>query len=255
VSVLILTYNNLLLSQICLHSVFRNTTHPSYEIIVVDNGSTDGTPAWLHGQETGHANLKLILNSENRGFSAANNQAAAAASGEYLVFLNNDTVATPGWIEGLLAHLQADPGIGMVGPVTNATGNEARIPASYTLPSQMEALAAQRAAALAGRRFDMRMLAFFCVMLRKHEYDALGGLDERFGVGMFEDEDLAIRYQQRGLRAVCAEDVFIHHFWRASFGKLAQERYDRLFAENRQKFEEKWGRPWAPYQMRKQPPS
>jgi GT2 family glycosyltransferase/acetyltransferase-like isoleucine patch superfamily enzyme len=255
VSILVLTYNNALLNRICLESIIRNTASPAYEIIVVDNGSTDGTPAWLQQFAAGYPHIRLILNPENRGFSAANNQAAAAASGKYLVFLNNDTVVTPGWLDGLLSHLQADPQIGLVGPVTNATGNEARIPTAYRTPAEMEALAASRATDFAGKRMEMRMLAFFCVMARKAEYDALGGLDERFGVGMFEDEDLAVRYQQRGLRVVCAEDVFIHHFWRASFGQLEQDRYDRLFAENRSKFEEKWGRKWEPYIRRASPDS
>jgi GT2 family glycosyltransferase len=250
VSIVILTYNNLLLSQICLASIFRNTPDSLYEVILVDNGSSDGTPAWLGGVQADHPRVKLILNGENRGFSAANNQAVALAAGDYLVFLNNDTVVPPGWLERLLHHVSADDTIGLLGPVTNATGNEARIPAAYSTPDQMERFAEDRAGAFAGQAFDIRMLAFFCVMARKHQYLELGGLDERFETGMFEDEDLALRYQARGLRVVCAEDVFIHHFWRASFEKLDQERYDRLFAENRRKFEEKWGRPWQPYRSR-----
>jgi len=251
VSVLILTYNNLLLTQICLRSIFCNTSYPGYEVIVVDNGSTDGTPAWLQALAATHPRLRLILNASNRGFSAGNNQAAHEAHGDYLIFLNNDTVVTSGWIEGFLAHMEADPSIGLIGPVTNGTGNEARIPASYQTPAEMEALARQLARTMRMRSFDIRMLAFFCVMVRAGEFQRLGGLDERFGVGMFEDEDIALRYKQQGLRVVCAEDVFIHHFWRASFGNLNQDRYRRLFAENRGKFEAKWGQEWEPYRHRR----
>src|SRR5688500_17911956 len=94
VSIIILTYNNLLYSQLCLDSVYCNTTYTNFEIIVVDNASTDGTVDWLKGYAERHPNLKLILNSENRGFAAGNNQASREASGEYLIYLNNDTVVT-----------------------------------------------------------------------------------------------------------------------------------------------------------------
>ena len=157
-------------------------------------------------------------------------------------------------MERLLAHFQSDPAMGLVGPVTNATGNEALIPVSYTTPSEMEAFALDRAISMSRRSFDIRMLAFYCVMARKDQYESLGGLDERYSVGMFEDDDLAVRYHQQGLRVVCAEDIFIHHFQGASFGKLDNVEYQKIFEENRKKYEEKWGRAWEPYQLR-QPPS
>lgn len=250
VSILILTYNNFLINQLCLRSIYCNTTYPNFEIIVVDNASADETPAWLKTFAETHPNLKLELNADNRGFAGGNNQAAHLATGEYLIFLNNDTVVTKGWVERLLTHMRSDPKIGLVGPVTNSTGNEARILTSYNSPQQMESFAAKRVKNLGGQAFDIRMLAFYCVMARAVQYQALGGLDERFRVGMFEDDDLAVRYQQQGNRIVCAEDVFIHHFQGASFGKLNNEKYQEIFNENRKKYEEKWGRPWEPYQSR-----
>lgn len=255
VSILVLTFNNLVISQLCLRSIYCNTTYPNFEVIVVDNASTDETPAWLKTYSRTHPNLKLVLNLDNLGFAGGNNQAACEAVGEYLIFLNNDTVVTQGWVERLLAHFQSDPGIGLVGPVTNATGNEARISVSYNSPSEMEAFAIDRAIAMSMRLFDIRMLAFYCVMARKDQYENMGGLDERYAVGMFEDDDLAVRYHQQGLRVVCAEDVFIHHFQGASFGKIETEKYQKIFEENRKKYEKKWGRAWEPYQLRSDPSS
>lgn len=255
VSILILTFNNIIISKICLHSIYCNTTYPNFEVIVVDNASTDETPVWLKTYSKTHPNLKVILNSDNLGFAGGNNQAAREASGEYLIFLNNDTVVTQGWIERLLAQFRSDPEIGLIGPVTNATGNEALIPTRYTTPAEMEAFAQDRSIAMFMRSFDIRMLAFYCVMARKDQYENMGGLDERYAVGMFEDDDLAVRYHQQGLRVVCAEDVFIHHFQRASFGKIETEKYQKIFEENRKKYEEKWGRPWEPYQLRRNPSS
>jgi len=250
VSILILAYNNLIINQLCLKSIYCNTTYPNFEVIVVDNASSDETPEFLKAFSESHANMKFVLNDENKGFAAGNNQAAKLATGEYLVFLNNDTIVTKGWIEGLLAYMQKDPNIGLIGPVTNSTGNEAMININYKTPSQMDVFAANRAKKMAGKIFYIRMLAFFCVMTRKDQYEALGGLDERFLVGMFEDDDMAVRVHSSGQHVVCAEDVFVHHFQGASFGKIDNLRYSQIFEENKKRYEEKWGRKWEPFQLR-----
>jgi GT2 family glycosyltransferase len=87
-------------------------------------------------------------------------------------------------------------------------------------------------------------------MRRSVIIDEVGLLDERFGIGMFEDDDYALRVKQKGYKVICAEDVFVHHWGRASFSKLSQEEYQRLFDENRRKFEEKWGMQWEPHRSR-----
>ena len=84
-SIIIVTYNGLALTKLCLESVLRNTSHANFEIIVVDNHSVDGTPAYLRHLARSVPNLRIILNQENRGFAAANNQGLAAATGEHLV--------------------------------------------------------------------------------------------------------------------------------------------------------------------------
>lgn len=252
VTILILTYNNLLFTKICLHNIYSNTTYPNFEVIAVDNASNDETPSWLSAFALTHPNLRVILNTKNLGFAGGNNQGAREADGEYIIFLNNDTVVTQGWVERLLKHMQRDPRIGLIGPVTNSTGNEARIPINYVLPAEMEMFAENRTRALDGQTFNIRMLAFYCVMTRKDQFETIGGLDERFAVGMFEDDDIAVRYLQKGLKVVCAEDVFIHHFHSASFSNLKKDHYNRIFAENRQKYEEKWGRAWEPYHARQE---
>jgi len=251
VSVIILAYNNLHISQLCLYSLYANRSYENVEIIVVDNASKDDTPTWLETFQKGQQDLKLILNKENAGFAGGNNQAARIATGDYLVFLNNDTVLPVGWIEGLLKYMKKDELLGLVGPVTNAIGNEARIEIDYHDPAGFEAFAARRVKKMKGKSFDIRMLAFYCVMVRREVYLAMGGLDERFGVGMFEDEDMAVRYNQDNKKVICAEDVFIHHFHGFSFSKLKQDRYNSLFVENKKKYEEKWGRKWEPYTFRK----
>lgn len=250
VSIIVLTYNNLIFNKLCLESIYANTKYPNFEVIVVDNASTDGTPAWLLEYSKLFTNLRLILNCENKGFAGGNNQAVKSAKGEYIIFLNNDTVVTSSWIEKFLNHFKTDSQIGLVGPVTNSTGNEARISSNYNTPIQMEIFSEARSRKMRGISFDIRMLAFYCVMAKKEQFESIGGLDEQFGVGMFEDDDLAVRYRQAGYRIICAEDIFIHHFQGASFGKLENAKYLEIFEENKKKYEKKWGQAWEPYKSR-----
>ena len=243
VSILILTYNNLPITQLCLKSILENTVYPSYELIIVDNASQDGTPQFLLTSAQTHSNIHFIKNEENRGFAAGNNQALNAAHGEYIIFLNNDTVIPPGWLTTLLGHLEPT-GVGMVGPRTNSWGNESRLEVNYQSLEMLYQFAMQRQKAFAGQSFELPMLALFCLGMRKEVVDKIGYLDERFGLGMFEDDDYSHRVRKGGYTVLCAQDVFIHHWGRQSFSKLEKGAYDRLFDENKKKYEEKWGIRW-----------
>ncbi|MEO6726407.1 MAG: glycosyltransferase [Blastocatellia bacterium] len=245
-SIIIVTYNNLALNKLCLESIIRNTQYLNYEVIIVDNNSTDETPAFLRHMADLHPNISIILNSTNYGFARANNQGIAQSVGEYLVLLNNDTIVPPGWLSRLLRHLQ-NPAIGMVGPVTNFVGNEAKIEVPYQTWDEMEDFAQEHTWANDGLVADIHMLAMFCVAMRRNTYDLVGPLDEQFGIGMFEDDDYARRVKQKGLRMICAADVFVHHFGQAAFKKLIETgHYDGLFNQNRQRYEAKWNVKWMP---------
>src|SRR5215208_7816406 len=100
---------------------------PNFEVIVVDNASQDGTPALLAGAEKKYPNLRVIYSDRNTGFAAGNNLGLRDATGDYIALLNNDTVLPRGWLSALIRHLVARPSIGLIGPVSNAVGNEAKI--------------------------------------------------------------------------------------------------------------------------------
>jgi hypothetical protein len=111
--------------------------------------------------------------------------------------------------------------------------------------------AQQRAAEHAGAAFDLEVATLFCSALRRDVLERIGPLDERFDVGLFEDDDYSARVREAGLRVVCAEDTFVHHFGEASFGDLfASGRYSELFEANRARFEAKWGVAWQPHVRR-----
>jgi len=230
VSILVVTFNNLALTRLCLASLQRAAGVLPFEVVVVDNASTDGTQAWLRA-EAARALIPLVVveNGHNAGFAAANNQAAARARGEVLVFLNNDTVVVPGWLETLVGHLERDRSIGMLGPVTNSGGNGvAQLGTRYADLDGMRAFAGEYTRAHAGQVEDVPMLALFCTAMWKERFAAVGGLDERYGRGLFEDDDLALAVERRGWRVALARDVFVHHYGGASFSRLAPGEYLRL---------------------------
>lgn len=247
-SIIIVTYNNLALSKLCLESVLRNTEYPNFEVIVIDNNSKDDTPNYLRQLAELEPSVKVILNDVNYGFAKANNQGIELSSGEYIVLLNNDAIVPSGWLSRLLRHLD-DPQVGMVGPVTNFVGNEAKIEVPYNSWQQMENFTHQQTWQNDLLVSDIHMLAMFCVAMRRGVFRQIGPLDERFGIGMFEDDDYSVRLRQAGYRIICAADVFVHHFGQAAFGKLIRSGdYDRIFEENQRLYEAKWQIAWQPHQ-------
>jgi GT2 family glycosyltransferase/glycosyltransferase involved in cell wall biosynthesis len=246
-SIIIVTYNNLPLNKLCLESIIRNTDYPNYEVVVVDNNSLDGTPAYLRYMSTQHQHINVLLNKNNAGFASANNQGISHSSGDYIVLLNNDTIVPAGWLSRLLQPLR-NPTVGMVGPVTNFTGNEAKIEPGYQTIGEMEAFAEEHVWRHDHLVADIHMLAMFCVAFKRETYEAIGPLDEQFGLGMFEDDDYSLRMKQARLRVICAADVFVHHFGQAAFKKLIERgEYNELFEKNRHRYETKWSVKWIPH--------
>ncbi len=249
ISVIVVTYNNIEFTRACLKSIDLYSDYVNLEIIIIDNASSDGTQKYLEEWSVLGANRSLILNDTNRGFSAAHNQGLAIAKGEYLILLNNDTYVTPGWIRTLYRHFRCDSEIGLIGPVTNNIGNEAKIDIQYSNMEQMIQISKAYTYKHVGQLFPLRTAAFFCVMMSRVVYEKVGVLDEEFGLGFFEDDDYCRRVEKENFKIMCAEDVFIHHHLSASFMNLDRDLRRILFQENKEKYEIKWGE-WIPHQKR-----
>ncbi|MET3108700.1 GT2 family glycosyltransferase/glycosyltransferase involved in cell wall biosynthesis [Oxalobacteraceae bacterium GrIS 2.11] len=251
ISVVVLTYNNLDLTKQCLNSLIDVSDYPNFEIIVVDNASSDETPQYLREFALLHPACKIILNEKNLGFAAGNNVGLAVATGDYLVLLNNDTVVTRGWALSLMRHLQFDQSIGLVGPVTNNIGNEARIEMKYSDLQDMPLEAFHRTVNKMGQKIAIKNVAFFCVMMPRSTYEKCGPLCEDYGLGFFEDDDYCRQVESVGLQIVCARDVFVHHQLSASFNKLPSKSRQELMARNKAIYESKWGT-WEPHVYQKE---
>ncbi len=252
-SIVLVSYGTLPFTKLCLESVLENTERPSYELIVVDNGSRDGSIGYLRLLTSRCSHVRVIENARNRGFAAAVNQGLAAARGNVFVILNSDTVVPDGWLEGLVAHAE-DASIGLVGPATNRAGNEAEVEVHYRTYGQFLEFVRAFARDHGGGLTDIRTPVLFCTAMRRDVYERVGPLDERYEIGLLEDDDLAMSVRAAGYRTVCADDVFVHHFGEASFGKLFEDgAYMGLLRRNQQRFEEKWGEAWQPYARRRSP--
>jgi len=249
-SIVIVTCEGLVFTRLCIESLIANTAGLPYEIIVVDNGSRDDTPEYLATLSERNPHVRVLLNGSNLGFARACNEGLALARGDRYVLLNNDTMVPPNWLPSLTAHL-ADPAAGLVGPVTNRIGNESEIEADYETWSEFLAFAARRGREHRGESIEIPAAAMFCLAMRRDTYERLGPLDERYEVGLLEDDDYCECAHRAGYSVLCAEDVVVHHFGEASFGSLVPTgEYATILQENKRRYAEKWGREWIPYERR-----
>jgi polysaccharide pyruvyl transferase CsaB len=250
ISILIVTYNCREFIGPCLDSILRNTSWPNFEVIVVDNHSSDGSGELADQRAASDARLRVIHHGENLGFAGANNLAAGSATGEYILFLNPDTLVTPGWIGRMMRHFEAAPQVGAVAAVTNFSGNETKINFDYGDLLGMEAFAKTLAAERNGQARDIDVAPLYCVLVPRPVWDEVGELDAGFEIGMFEDDDFSLRVKKGGYRVIAAEDCFIHHFGNGSFSKLPSGESLQIFEQNKQRFESKWSQTWQPHKLR-----
>jgi tetratricopeptide (TPR) repeat protein len=206
----------------------------------VDNASTDGTVEYLRNLVEEHSNYKLIENKENKGFAAGNNQGVAVASGEYVCLLNNDVLVSDGWLESLVESLGKDEKIGMVGPITNSiSGRQMVNSIPYTDDAGFHEFSQKIRKACYGRLTPRYRIAGFAVLLKKSLYEDVGGLDESFGTGNYEDDDLCLKIREKGYAIMVDESVFIHHYRSQTFIENKID-YRNSLSVNESKFMKKW---------------
>ena len=238
VSFLIPLYNCLAHTQAMLASLRatlpRGLTH---EIIFIDDGSTDGTRAWLNTFAADPV-IRVVLHEKNAGFAAANNSGAALARGEFLALLNNDLILTPHWLEPILAaHRTYGPRAGLVGNVqlNAATGVVDHAGIRINLKGKPEHISwlprRSRWPLLPPRHRRVVAVTGACVVLRRALWEKLGGFDPAYVNGC-EDVDLCLRAAAAGHVNLIALRSHVRHHISASPGrKLRDEANTRLLVQ------------------------
>jgi GT2 family glycosyltransferase/glycosyltransferase involved in cell wall biosynthesis len=239
VSIIIPIHNQLELTLGCLESIQRNTGETSFEVIVIDDKSEPFVAETLQRI----ANLRVFTNAENRGFILNCNFGAEKARGEHLVFLNNDTEVSPGWLESLLSVLATKPDAGAVGaklifPDGSLQDAGGLIWSDGTCWNYGKGDEPDQPEYNYVRRVDYCTGA--CVMVRRDLFQKIGGFDERFCPAYYEDVDLAFKIRRQGLHVYFQPDARITHFEGMSSGKSTAGGVKRNQLINQEKFRGKW---------------
>jgi GT2 family glycosyltransferase len=233
-SIIIPTFNGLPLLQACIASIREYTDSP-YEIIVVDNGSSDGTTEWCRRQK-----LLLFSMSRNEGFPVAGNKGLRIAAGDTLVLLNNDTVVSTGWLSNLTAALYSDFGVGIVGPVTNYASGSQKVQYPYLDMQEFQRIAKEVNVPDPAKWKRVERIVGICMVFRRELVDTIGLLDERFSPGHYEDDDFCLRARMHGFSLLVCHDTLIHHEGSASFRREGSEAQMQLVERNYRMFMDKW---------------
>ena len=250
-SVVLVAYKNLHLTREALEAVLRHTA-PLYELVLVDNGSGDGTREYFRDLEVGLAGtipVQLLENEQNLGYPVGANQGIRAARGRHVVVLNSDTVVRPGWLGALLEAASSGPRVGLVtGKVLNldgsvqSAGGIVHLPdGGFEIPFQGE----DRLAPPVERRREVPNAGGPCLLLTRALLDELvgGPFDEAYSPGYFEDSDLSLRAREAGFSCLYEPRAELHHHGKATAALVAREGSQDVwgqFSRNERRFRERW---------------
>jgi len=243
--VVIVNWNTKELLKNCLNSVYQTIHDLNFEIIVVDNASSDGSLEML---QQNFPEVIRIGNQENRGFGAANNQAFAVMQGKYALLLNTDALLTPDAVKRLWTFCEANSDAAIVcGQLLNADGSKqnsiASFPSLLTLAANTSLLEYLFPRKFPSKRYDhagpveVDSAIGACMMIRKKVMDEVGVFDERYFF-FFEETDLAYTMHQSGWKTYHIPDVYIYHLQGQSIGANVRSRIE--FYRSRYKFFSKW---------------
>jgi GT2 family glycosyltransferase len=228
----------------CLASLAEDPDFSKWDLIVIDNGTNALTAQKYVQAAAQYPTLKLRRLETNTGVPGGFNAGLRFAQGDPIILVTSDVLIPAGTITRLAVTFESHPRAGLIAPVTNAAGTEQKIfiePAGDVMEQgRAFAEAAPDGSVLAYR------LDFCCVGLRRAVYEAIGGLDEAFSPGYYDDFDYSIRAKVAGFDLVVAENAFVYHEGGGSF-RVSREK-KALIARNKQLFLQKYGRDtWLPH--------
>lgn len=242
-SIIIPAYNNLQYTFQCIQSVFKHTR--DYELILVNNGSSDETIHYFNSLKKSYPFIKIIDFKTNTGFAHACNSGFDISEGDHIVFLNNDAIVTPSWVENMLEAIPAcekefdvSP-IGFVGPRSNnAGGNQAIQTDPYNL-DQLDPASIEHHQQYKGQTLLAGFLSGFCLVCKRQALEDVGLFDERFKIGGVEDTELCLRAQLKGWKLAIDNSTYVHHYGQQTI-KTMIPKYEFTHRGNQLAFIEKY---------------
>jgi len=245
ISFIIVNWNTKDLLRDCLDSIYKTIDALTYEIIVVDNASSDGSMDML---TTEYPQVKTIANKDNRGFGAANNQGFAMMQGQYALLINTDAILTAGAVNKLWDFAEGNPLAAIVcGQLLNADGSRqnsvASFPTLLTLAANSSLLEYLFPRKYPSKRYEhagpleVDSAIGACMMIRKKALDEVSFFDDRYFF-FFEETDMAYAMRRAGWRVYQVPDALIFHLQGQSIGHRAQSRIE--FYKSRYQFLRKW---------------
>lgn len=246
-SVIILTCGNLEYTQQCISSILRGTDRQklNYEIIVVDNGSKDNTIEYMQELIAGYAFIKLIINRHNEGYARGNNVGLSVIDrySKHILLLNNDTVVPYGNLEKMIDQFKKSK-LDIAGAVADNISGAQRVDLIGDKKdigyNEMSDICASYFEQKEGKVKPVHKLTGFCLLFSREVLNTLGGLDERFGLGNWEDDDYCVRARIEEFKIGILESIYVWHYGSKTF-KSEKIDYSKSITLNRKKFMSKWG--------------
>ena len=230
--IIIPVWNQLNVTRDCLESIKKNNSG-HFWVIIIDNASDIEMQKYLENIKD-NLPVTIIRNEKNLGFVKAVNQGIAISKAPYLCILNNDTLVTKDWLKIMLDIIKCEDGIGIVNPSSNNLGQR---------PYQGEPveLYAEKLKSEAGKFVELGAAVGFCMLIKSGVIERIGGFDEIYGMGNFEDTDFSRRAIKEGYRCVRSCGAYVYHRENTSFNRM--KTYEDDFKRNKEIYEFRWGRP------------
>jgi GT2 family glycosyltransferase len=236
-SIIIPTSDGLPLLQACIAAIRRYTVAEDtpYEIIVIDDGSVDGTASWCKQERIPFIRLPV-----SRGCPAACNKGLRLASGDNLLLLHNDVIVTKDWLAGLLEALHDEADTGLVGPVANKANGRQQVAFPFADLKEFQRIAAHTNRSEQGESEPALRIDGFCLLFKREVAERIGELDEQFAPGRYEADDFCLRARMNGYGIRVCRDVLVYHEGNASFRRKTAKQQKSLIKRSLRLFMKKW---------------
>lgn len=235
-SIVVLAYNNLEYTRMCIESIYKYTSSIDFELITINNGSSDNTGEYFNSLP----NEKKLDFKENRGCDLAVIEGFKLAEGEYILFVSNDIVYTKNAIENMLGIIRTDRKIGMVVPLCNSTSYCQQMDINYNDMDEMQEFAEKFNISNADLWEERVQLVTYTFLSRKELMDKYISSIAVYNPGSIEDNDISFRLRRAGFRLILGKDTFVHHFGTSAFKEL-YENNNTLIERNRKIFYSRYG--------------